>query len=98
MRDGEIVCYTTDKRGRWSVDSVENYKRACEEYLGVDKTVEIMWEDHDRAEKMMNAQGMALLQILGLSEGGDGRLWQVLKFEGVKVPPFYGMRNDHNKG
>ena len=99
VREGEIVCYTTDKSGRWSVDSVENYKRACEEHLGVDKTVEITWEDHDRAEKTMNAEGMALLRMLGLSEseGGDGRLWQVLKVEGVKVPPFYGMRKDHKK-
>ena len=47
----------------------------------------------------MNAEGMALLRMLGLdeSEGGDGTLWQVLKVEGVKVPPFYGMRKDHKK-
>ena len=64
--------------------------------MGADKTVEITWEDHDRAEKTMNAEGIALLRMLGLdeSEGGDGRLWHVLKVEGVKVPPFYG-RKDH---
>ena len=44
----------------------------------MNKIVEITWEDHDRAEKTMNAEGMALVQMLRLSEseGGNGRLWE----------------------
>ena len=100
INDGEIVCYETDKSGRWSVDTVDNYKKACEEHLNDEnKTREITLNEHKIAEKEMNAEGMALLNMMGLDEmkGGDMRVRNVIKAENTSIPPFYGMRKDHKK-
>ena len=93
----EIVCFVTDKSGRMSCDSLENYKRACEaELADKDKTPEITMEDHNVAEKEMNAEGLALLRMMGLKGNVAGdRLRRAIVAEGVKIPPFYGMRKDH---
>ena len=94
------MCYETDKSGRWSVDTVNNYKRACEEHLNDrEKTAEITIGEHKNAEREMNAEGLALLNMMGLDEekGGDMRLRNVIRAENVSIPPFYGMRKDHKK-
>ena len=93
----EIVCYETDKSGRWSIDSIDNYEKACKEQLSVDKMTEITEEEHTRAEIEMNAEATALTFMMGFDEeeGGDGRLVNVLKAEHTRIPPFYGMRKDH---
>ena len=96
----EVVCYETDKSGRWAIDTVSNYKDACEEHLkDREKTREITLDEHKMAEKEMNAEGLALLNMMGLDEikGGDMRLRNVIKAENVNIPPFYGMRKDHKK-
>ena len=93
---GEIVCYETDKSGRWSVDSVENYRKACEEHLTEEKVEQIDDEEHESAEREMNLQAAALTYMMGLDEEkGDDRLLNILRAEHVIVPPFYGMRKDH---
>ena len=97
VKAGEIVCFVTDKSGRMSCDSLQNYKRACQAELSDDsKTPEITMEDHDLAEKEMNAEGLALLRMLGLNDDTAGeRLRNAIVAEGVRIPPFYGMRKDH---
>ena len=87
----------TDKSGRMSCDSLQNYKRACQAELSDEsKTPEISMEDHDMAEREMNAEGLALLRMLGLNDDTAGeRLRKAIVAEGVRVPPFYGMRKDH---
>ena len=55
VRNGEIVCFVTDKSGRWSVDSPENYKRACKAHLeDLEKTTPITPQLHDVAEIDLN--------------------------------------------
>ena len=55
-------------------------------------------DDHEAAEKGMNAQGLALLRMMGLKAGNSAdRLRRAIVAEGVRIPPFYGMRKDHKK-
>ena len=99
IKGGEIVCFVTDKSGRWSVDSPENYKKACKSHLeDVEKTIPISHEMHDKAENDLNSQGAALLRMLGLNEeeGSQGeRLRRAITAHGVKIAPLYGTRKDH---
>ena len=95
---GEIVCFVTDKSGRWAVDTPENYKRACEaELSNEDKTPESSIEEHDVAEKEMNCQALAFLRMMGINddENSGQRVQNAMTAHGVKIPPFYGMRKDH---
>ena len=99
VKAGEIVCFVTDKSGRMSCDSLQNYKRACQAELSDEsKTPEISMEDHDRAEREINAEGLALLRMLGLNDDTAGeRLRKAIVAEGVRIPPLYGMRKDHKE-
>ena len=98
VRKREIVCFVTDKSGRWAVDTPENYKRACEaELADKTKTPEISLEDHDCAEKEMNGHALAFVRMLGINsmESAGERVCKAVVAHGVKIPPFYGMRKDH---
>ena len=69
VKNKEIVCFTTDKSGRWSCDTPENYKRACRSQLAdQSKTQRITEGEHNEAEKVMNCQALALLRMLGLGD------------------------------
>ena len=99
IKEGELVCFVTDKSGRWSVDSPENYKRACQVHLeDAEKTAPITHTMHDEAEVELNSEGAALLRMLGLDEqeGSRGeRLRKAITAHGVSVAPLYGTRKDH---
>ena len=97
IRKKEIVCFSTDKSGRWSCDTPENYKNACMAQLADDdKTPTISIEEHNESEKIMNAEARSLLMMLGVDDDKNGeRLRKVVSAKGVKIPPFYGTRKDH---
>ena len=99
VKSGEIVCFTTDKSGRWAVDTPDNYRAACEVHLNdEEKTPRIDVEVNDKGEKQMNCEALALLRMMGNEEGDKGkRLRNAVVAHGVKVPPFYGTRKDHKE-
>ena len=94
---GEIVCTVTDKSGRWSVDTSENYKKGCQKLVAdEEKTPEITREEHEEAEREMNSHALALVRMLGLSDGDSGkRLRNAITAEGTSIAPLYGLRKDH---
>ena len=94
-----MVCYVTDKSGRWSCDSVDNYKKACEEQLkDTEKIQEVSQRDQVEGEKEMNAYALALGRMLGLEDGEGGqKLRNVMTAEGSKLAKFYGLRKDHKE-
>lgn len=75
-------------------NSIDNYRRACEAKLtDARKTPEITMDDHEAAEKKMDAEGLALLRMSGLEAGNSAnRLRRAIVAEGVRFPPLYGMR------
>ena len=47
-----MVCFVTDKSGRWACDSLENYRDNCMKLVeNVDKTPIISMAGHDSAER-----------------------------------------------
>ena len=84
---GEMVCFVTDESGRWSCDSIGNYKGACEAQLrDQDKIVEVGEEDQVKGEKEMNGRALALGRMLGLEDGDGGkRIRNIMTGEGCKL-------------
>ena len=73
IRKKEIVCFSTDKSGRWSCDTPENYKNACMAQLADDdKTPTISIEEHNESEKIMNAEARSLLMMLSVDDDKNG--------------------------
>ena len=93
----EVICFTTDKSGRWAVDSKDNYKLAVEKHL-VTGVQEITWKQHDNLEKYLNCHMLALLRMLGLKNDKNGdRIRISSTTSGCVIAPFYALRKDHKK-
>lgn len=97
VKRGELICCVSDKSGRWTCDSVENYKRACmDELRDRDRTPEITLEMHQVGERELNSHAAALLRMMGLEEGPEGdRLRRAVQAKGTGLAPYYGLRKDH---
>ena len=93
----EMVCYQTDKSGRWSCDDPENYKLACKKHLQDNTNIESITEtQHNDNEKEINAHAAALLNMMGLEENSSSdRIRRAMKSEGNPIAPFYSTRKDH---
>ena len=94
---GEIICTVTDKSGRWSCDTTENYKDGCTKLVeDQNKTPTVTSDEHREAEKEMNSHALALGRMLGLKDGESGkRLRNSITAEGTSIAPLYGLRKDH---
>ena len=99
VTDTTVLCYQTDKSGRWSCDTKDNYKMACHKHLSdPTKTEVISLDEHDRAEREMNSHGYALLRMMGLKGDAKGkRIRRTMKSTNNALAPFYCLRKDHKK-
>ena len=99
VRDNSIICYQTDKSGRWACDSVDNYKNACSLHIeGSEAIEEINMDKHYQAERELNCHTLALTRMLGLNSDVNGnRLRNALTTEGNILAPFYCLRKDHKE-
>ena len=95
VADTSVICYKTDKSGRWSCDTEENYKYACNKHLNdPSKTETISLEEHERAEREMNSHGYALLRMMGLN---NDRIRLTMQSSNNVLAPFYCFRKDHKE-
>ena len=62
VRESDIVVFKTDKSGRFSVDTPDNYRRAVQPYVGGNP--EVSRADHDAIEKLLNAHGVVWTRII----------------------------------
>ena len=65
-KEGEIVTNTTDKSGRFSVDTVENYIALNETHVGKDKVIN--QEDYEKMTKEMNGHSVCWGKFMGTWE------------------------------
>ena len=56
VKEKEIVVFQTDKSGRFSVDTPENYRELVRPHVGVDAEVDL--SKHKEVEKVLNAHGI----------------------------------------
>ena len=94
-KSAEIVCFQTDKSGRWAVDSLDNYREATLKHLqsGVS---EISSAEYEQRETELNCHTKALLRMMGLRDNFNGkRLQQACTAEGINFVELYSLRKDH---
>ena len=95
MKDEEVICFSADKSGRWGIDTKENYMLACERHFS-DGVQEITLTEHDRIEKYLNCQMLALLRMVGMDDNNKGyRIRNACTTTGCVLAPFYTLRKDH---
>ena len=95
QEEKEIVCFQTDKSGRWAVDSIPNYKISTEKHLQ-DGVKEITLEEYETSEEQLNCHAKALLRMMGLKDDNNGeRLRQTCTADGVNFAQLYSLRKDH---
>ena len=95
QKENEIACFQTDKSGRWSIDTVQNYKIATEKHLQ-EGAKEITLEEYEISEKELNCHTKAILRMMGLREDAKGdRLRRTCTAEGVNFAQLYSLRKDH---
>ena len=100
-----LVVSQTDKSGKFSADSKDNYIKSMEEHVLKDE--DITEEVHTKAQKEANAHSIFWSRMLCISsETGKGeaqrhinqqRAKNNLLVEGSELPPVYGLRKDHKK-
>ena len=94
IKDNELICYQTDKSGRWSCDSESNYIKACEKHVNDENISEKSNDEQREAERTLNCHSLALLRMLGIRDENK-RLKNTIVSHGNVIPPMYCLRKDH---
>ena len=83
----DIVVYQTDKSGRFAVDTLDNYRVACQPHVENDLTV--TEELHERAQAEANAHSVLWVRILNAGEGvgGQARIKNNMLVSDCTLPP-----------
>ena len=99
----DLIIAQTDKSGRFSIDSRDNYMEAMQTHIENDDT--ITEEEHEEAQKEINAHSIFWCRILSLSketgkneeanERNHLRSKNNLLVDSCELPPVYGLRKDH---
>ena len=94
-KDNSVVIYQTDKSGRFSIDTAENYLLACEPHVKGDET--ITQQDYERLESEMNAHSVIWTRILGAGHGTGhvNRIKNNMITHDCPLAPLYTLRKDH---
>ena len=97
ITDREIVVSTTDKSGRFTVDTPENYEEAVMAHTVNDREVE-----KDRVRQVENRMNQHMKQFNKMfmvgSEAGprqEERVEMATHSTNTPAPPMYGLRKDH---
>ena len=85
----------TDKSGRFSLDSLKNYKAASQPHI-VDSII-ITKDEHDRLQQLVNAHSVSWVRVLSTgSETSNGvRIKNNMISNDSSVAPLYTLRKDH---
>ena len=95
VKQKDVVIYQTDKSGRFSVDTMDNYREACSAHVEGDQTITV--ELHEKAQKMANTHSTMWVRIFKAGEaiGGQARIKRNMLVEGSTLAPLYALRKDH---
>ena len=84
-----VVCYPTDKSGRMSIDSPENYIASMQPHI--EDMITTDQAEYESVEKELNAHMASWCTILQ----GDDRVRNAYQATHSEMPPLYGLRKDH---
>ena len=91
----DIVVYQTDKSVRFAVNTLDNYRVACQ--LHVENDPVVREELHERAQVEANAHSVLWVRILNAGEGvgGQARIRSNMLVHDSSLAPLYALRKDH---
>ena len=93
--DQDIVCFQTDKSGRWAIDTVENYRTSTVKHIQ-EGVRQITLEEYQNSEDELNCHAEAILRMMGLKDDYNGtRIRQACTAEGINFAELYSLRKDH---
>ena len=94
-KKGDIVIQCTDKSGRQSVDTPENYIMATEEHIKND--IILTERDHESAEKLINAHSMSWARMLNMGKDTNSynRIRSNLMSHNSAYATLSNLRKDH---
>ena len=96
LKDKEnVVVFQTDKSGRFAVDTMDNYRVACQPHVENDHTV--TEELHERVQAEANAHSVMWVRLLNAGEisGGQARIKSNMLVRDCTLAPLYTLRKDH---
>ena len=96
IKDKKIVVFTTDKSGKFSVDTPDNYMKAMELHTSKDIEVEGT-EKEKKIETTMNHHMRQFHKMFntGSTHNHEERVIGATTSTNVPAPPMYGLRKDH---
>jgi hypothetical protein len=95
VKDKEIVVFTTDKTGEFSVDTATNYLEVLNEHTANDKKI-----TKQKVKSLENKCNDHLRQFnkmfsVGATFGQEDRIAHASTATNVPAPPLYGLRKTH---
>ena len=95
QKDEQIVIFQTDKSGKMSIDTPENYIEAARPHI--EKDTIITEKEYEDIEKLVNAHSAFWVNMLKVGEksGDTERYKSSMKTENSKASTLYMYRKDH---
>ena len=95
VKDEEIVVFETDKSGRFSVDTRNNYNESAMPHVERDQIIDV--KEHDDIEKKINAHSVMWVRMLcaGEGTGQEERIRNNMVSHCNPIAPLYTLRKDH---
>ena len=96
-KEDDLVFFETDKSGRMTVDTKNNFASKMEVHVG--NGVEVSVSEIEMIEKEMNARAKSWARIVGLGEkwGHSDRVKQAMTSTSGCPPPLCGLPKDHKR-
>ena len=96
IKENKIVVFTTDKSGKFSADTPENYEIAVHKHTEKDEEL----KEDDRVRVIENKINQHMRQFnkmfqVGKNHEHEGRVMAATISSNTPAPPMYGLRKDH---
>ena len=93
----EVVVYQTDKSGRFSIDTLENYKESGTPHIRGDPVITM--KEHRDMECTINAHANAWVRMInaGYNQNDTDRIRRNVYISDSHPPPLYTTRKDHKE-
>ena len=96
MENENLVCFETDKTGKFALDTKENYNRKMKKHIADDESINM--KEVRRIEKELNAHADNLVSMVNASNSGQTkRIKSNLKTIDNQIPVLSGTHKDHKK-
>ena len=98
IKDKKVVVFCTDKSGKFSVDTKENYEEAIGQHTLKDKEI----EGDEKVKQIESKMNLHMRQFnrmfkVGSTHNQEDRVTGATTSTNVPAPPMYGLRKDHKE-